>query len=78
MEKSDIKIQHISLISENIQSPLVKAMLMLLGLMIDETRVENDIASGDEILKNQGRIAGYKTLRDYIVRPPAFFRIGKE
>lgn len=69
MEKIDVKTEHIATLSENIQSPLVKTMIILLQILIDEARVENDIAIGDEILKNQGKIAGFKTLREYIIRP---------
>lgn len=69
MENNDVKFQHIVMLAENSQSPVVKSLIALLELMITETRAENDDAAGDTFIRNQGRITGYKLLREYITRP---------
>ena len=41
-------------------------VLKLLDILISETRLDNDLADTSSVLKNQGKIAGYRTLKEYI------------
>lgn len=69
MENNDVKFQHIAMLAENSQSATVKSLLYLLELMIADARISNDTATGGDFIRNQGKISGYKLLREYITRP---------
>jgi hypothetical protein len=43
-----------------------QVMVKLLNFLLEETREDNDIAQGNEILMNQGKITAYKTLLNAI------------
>jgi len=47
-------------------NPALLVLSGLLAIMIQETREFNDTAAPEEVLRNQGRIAGLKDLQDYI------------
>jgi len=47
-------------------NPALLVLSDLLAIMIQETREFNDTAAPEEVLQNQGRIAGLKDLQDYI------------
>lgn len=38
----------------------------LIDILIDETRIENDTADSNSVLRNQGMIKAFNNLKDYI------------
>jgi hypothetical protein len=46
----------------------IEHILKLLDILISEVRVENDYAEGNSLYRNQGEIAGYMKLKEYIQR----------
>lgn len=43
-------------------------MIKLIDLLIQEARVDNDVADTTVFLQNQGKISGYSVLKEYIER----------
>jgi hypothetical protein len=62
------KAELIAEISGRRTDPTVQLMLKLIESLIQETREENDTAPPDRFVRNQGKIAGYVDLREYILR----------
>ena len=73
MLSSQEKAVIITEIHNVIHLPAVQNVLKFLDVLIQEAREENDTADHDNVLRNQGAIAGYKIFADYIKRglPPA-------
>ena len=50
------------------KDPQVMNVLKLVDVMISETRIDNDTAAPDVVLRNQGKIAGLSGLKQFIER----------
>jgi hypothetical protein len=48
--------------------PAMKSMLKLIDFLIDETRILNDTAEGNDVYRNQGAILALRALLDYALR----------
>jgi hypothetical protein len=46
----------------------IRKVVALLEILINETRVDNDTASKDQFLHNQGKIQAFLSLKEYIER----------
>lgn len=49
-------------------TPPMDAIVALLDLYIELTRIQNDVAQEFELKHNQGKIAAYRELKDAIMR----------
>jgi hypothetical protein len=49
-------------------TPPMNAVVALLDLYIELTRIQNDVAQESELKYNQGKIAAYRELKDVIVK----------
>lgn len=66
MEKTEI-IKNLNLEKTH---PLVRNMLELMDILIQENRIDNDTAGEDLFKLNQGKIIGMLILKDYINKGP--------
>lgn len=62
------KVELIGRLYNSRQDPVGKDLLALLDIEIDEVRADNDTAEGMTIFRNQGKIEGYKELKDIIIK----------
>ena len=49
-------------------TPPMDAVIALLDLYIELTRIQNDVAQESELKHNQGKIAAFRELKDVITR----------
>ena len=72
MLSSQEKAAIITEIHNVLHLPAIQNVLKFIDVLIQEDRVENDTANHDNVLRNQGAIAGFNILSDYIKRglPP--------
>jgi hypothetical protein len=47
-------------------TPAGKIVLNLINVLIDEVRRNNDNAEADQVIHNQGKIAGFKQIKGYL------------
>ena len=64
--KNPQKVELITGIYELRRERGLDSLRLLLDMLIQEIRVDNDIVQPDELKKNQGRIAAYQDLLGYI------------
>jgi len=48
----------------------LRDVVSLLNVLIEEAREANDDATGDQVMRNQGKIEALKSLRDTILKEP--------
>lgn len=68
LEAQRIKAEAIFEVNSLVREPAGKKLLDLLDILIKEARLENDTILKDNLQFNQGKIAGWGQLRDYLVR----------
>lgn len=68
LEEQRVKAEAIFEFSGLQGGPAGKMVLRLLDLLIEEVRRENDTVPPGEVLRNQGKIAAWTQMRDYLVR----------
>jgi len=68
MQPNQSKASLIAQIHEHRSEMTCSMILNLLDLLTLETRIDNDRADPQTVLKNQGKIAAYLELKDCIVR----------
>lgn len=62
----EIRQQVSKAIKELHESPSVQKVMPLIDALIEESRVQNDTATVEEVVVNQGKIAGWKELKEYL------------
>lgn len=68
VENQSNKREIIKFLSENNASPFIRNVVSLCEILIDEARVANDEARGEDIGVNQGQIKALKSLITFITR----------
>jgi hypothetical protein len=76
-EKMRKKGELISAVSGFRNTPPMDAIVALLELYIELTRIQNDVAQESELKHNQGKIAAFRELKDVIVRGNPEMNFGK-
>jgi hypothetical protein len=67
-EKMRKKGELVSAVNGFNHTPPMDAIVALLELYIELTRIQNDVAQESELKHNQGKIAAFRELKDAIVR----------
>ena len=67
-EKMHKKGELVSAVNSYNNTPSMDAVVALLDLYIELTRIQNDVAQESELKHNQGKIAAFRELRDVIIR----------
>ncbi len=67
-EKMRKKGELVSAVNGFNNTPPMDAIVALLDLYIELTRIQNDVAQESELKHNQGKIEAYKELKDVITR----------
>ena len=67
-EKMRKKSELVSAVNSYNNTPPMDAVVALLDLYIDLTRIQNDVAQESELKHNQGKIAAFRELKDVIIR----------
>ena len=67
-EKMRKKGELVSAVNSYNNTPPMDAVVALLDLYIELTRIQNDVAQESELKHNQGKIAAFRELRDIIIR----------
>lgn len=62
------KSEYISAVHQCRAEATCQLVNKLLDILISETRIENDTVLDSELKLNQGKIAGWRELKDYIER----------
>ena len=70
MADRDKKMALMRELHENKSLQALRSVVELLNVLIEETREANDDASGDQLVRNQGKIESYKAFRDIILKEP--------
>lgn len=69
IQSQDAKlVEYITLLRDNKDTGLVQAMLGLFDEIIAKSRRDNDEATGEFVIANQGKIAGMKQIKNYILQ----------
>lgn len=62
----EIRQQVSKAIKELHDSPSVPKVIALIDALVEEVRVQNDTATAEEVVANQGKLAGWKELKEYL------------